>query len=570
MLPALAEPGSSAVLRRAITGQTRRVVPAALFSMLHQACEAAVPVLIGIGVDQAIARQSPGALIATLVALVVLFGVLTTAQRMGGRLVRRATQGAAHELRVRISARVLDSRGTAPGAVRSGELLSTATSDAQRVGLINASIWAGGGALAALVAGAVLVLRTSWLLGLVVVLGLLPVVVLTALISRPLVRRSAVEQHAAAAAAGTASDLLSGLRVLKGLGAETVASARYAAASVVSRDAAVRAAVVAAARTATVTALTGAFLAVVACLGAYLALSGKISIGEFISAMGLTQFLLGPFTWIAAVGAQVARARASATRIANVLRVPAAVGAGSGSVPGGALGIEVRGAARDGRDPLSLSIAPGERVGIVAQDAAAHATVDALLECLAREADPDVGTVRLGGIDLTELDPDSVRARLLVARHDAVLFTGTLAANLGAEVPGRDRRTVGDAVHAAAADQVAEVVRGGTAAVLTERGRSLSGGQRQRVALARALAEDTDVLVLDDPTSAVDSVTEAQIAERVARLRDGRTTLVVTTSPALLATTGRVLVLAGGRVRAEGTHAELVSADAAYRELVLR
>jgi putative ABC transport system ATP-binding protein len=105
--------------------------------------------------------------------------------------------------------------------------------------------------------------------------------------------------------------------------------------------------------------------------------------------------------------------------------------------------------------------------------------------------------------------------------------------------------------------------------VLAERGRSLSGGQRQRVALARALAADQPVLVVHDPTTAVDTVTESLVAARLKDLRRGSTTLLVTTSPALLAMTDRVVVLDGGAVTADGRHPDLVATDEAYRSVVL-
>jgi putative ABC transport system ATP-binding protein len=106
-------------------------------------------------------------------------------------------------------------------------------------------------------------------------------------------------------------------------------------------------------------------------------------------------------------------------------------------------------------------------------------------------------------------------------------------------------------------------------APVSEQGRSLSGGQRQRVALARALATDAPVLVLHDPTTALDTVTEARVAEALRELRRGRTTLVATTSPALLAACDRVVELDGGAVRAQGSHAELLDRHADYRALVL-
>jgi putative ABC transport system ATP-binding protein len=103
---------------------------------------------------------------------------------------------------------------------------------------------------------------------------------------------------------------------------------------------------------------------------------------------------------------------------------------------------------------------------------------------------------------------------------------------------------------------------------LGERGRTLSGGQRQRVALARALAADAPLLVLHDPTTAIDAATEARVAAGLRAHRAGRPTIVVTSSPTLLAVADRVVVVADGVLRARGTHAELLAADDAYREVV--
>ncbi|WP_344056701.1 ABC transporter ATP-binding protein, partial [Sphaerisporangium rubeum] len=121
----------------------------------------------------------------------------------------------------------------------------------------------------------------------------------------------------------------------------------------------------------------------------------------------------------------------------------------------------------------------------------------------------------------------------------------------------------------AGADEVARTVPHGLATAVGEQGRSLSGGQRQRVALARALAADRPVLVLHDPTTAVDAVTEARVAAGLRAFRRGRTTIVVTTSPALLAATDRVALLDEGRVVDTAPHAEMIRRHAAYRTAVL-
>ncbi len=122
---------------------------------------------------------------------------------------------------------------------------------------------------------------------------------------------------------------------------------------------------------------------------------------------------------------------------------------------------------------------------------------------------------------------------------------------------------------AAGADEVADELPGGVDGAISERGQSLSGGQRQRVALARALAADRAVLVVHDPTTAVDAVTEARIASRLRDVRRDRTTILVTTSPALLAVADRVVLLDGGRITDAAPHADLVRRNATYRTAVL-
>ena len=307
------------------------------------------------------------------------------------------------------------------------------------------------------------------------------------------------------------------------------------------------------------------FIAIVALVGGRLAANGEISIGGLVAAVGLAQFLLGPLEMFAWANGALAQGRASAARIAAVLASPPLLATGTD-----APAAPVRGALRlDGvshpplRD-LSFGVAPGELIGVVAPDPAA---ATALLACLAREIDPAGGIVELDGIQLSTLDPSEVRAAILLAAHDADLFEGTLLENVTAA--GVGPRGHEPALAAATADEVASTLPHGTATVLAERGRSLSGGQRQRVALARALAADPAVLLLHDPTTAVDAMTETGIAAALRELRHGQTTVLVTTSPALLAVTDRVIVIEDGTVTAEGSHAELVRDRESYRAAVL-
>ncbi|MEO6792149.1 MAG: ATP-binding cassette domain-containing protein, partial [Ornithinibacter sp.] len=174
--------------------------------------------------------------------------------------------------------------------------------------------------------------------------------------------------------------------------------------------------------------------------------------------------------------------------------------------------------------------------------------------------------VTWGEVDLDDVDIEVVRSAVLVASSDPRLFSGAVRAELG----GRDDEAREAAVVVADAQDALYAVDGGLEGDLEERGRSLSGGQRQRLALVRSLLRDAQVLVLVEPTSAVDAHTEARIAGRLAEHRLGRTTVVVTASPLMLAHADVVHLLQDGRVTESGTHRELVAGSTAYRSVVIR
>ncbi|ROQ60095.1 putative ABC transport system ATP-binding protein [Streptomyces sp. 840.1] len=559
-------PTGGHVLRRAIRGQRRRVATASVLGAVHQGCEALVPVVIGAAIDTAVATGSSPSLLRWLLVLAGLFLVLSNCYRTSARLAEGAGERAAHRLRMELGARVLDPRGGADANRLPGALTSIATNDARRVGSVATVLAYGVAATSALVISAVALLRISVPLGLLVLLGIPPLLWLGHRISRPLERRSETEQERAAHASGVAADLVAGLRVLKGMGAESAAVARYRTTSQDSLAAALRAARSRAGHEGAVLSLTGVFIAVIGIVGAYLAMRGSISIGDLVAAVGLAQFLLGPFQLLTYVNAEFAQGRASARRIAEVLDSPAAVEGGESVVSDDAPGrLRLSGVRLGSLHGIDLDIRSGELIGVVTGDPAAATD---LLLCLARERDPADGLIELDGVPLTELAPDALRRAVLVAHHDADLFETSLLDNVRAGARD-DTAPVDEALAASAADEVARLLPDGGDTVLAERGRSLSGGQRQRVALARALAADSSVLVLHDPTTAVDTVTESRIAARLREIRDGRTTVLITTSPALLAVTDRVVVLDGGTVSTTGHHTELVAGDERYRAAVL-
>ncbi|GAB4050846.1 ABC transporter ATP-binding protein [Catellatospora paridis] len=564
------------VLREALRGQAGRITGSALLSTGHQAGEAMVPVVIGVVVDRAVGTGSSSELLLWLAVLGAVFLTLSFSFRFGARLGERAAEQAGHVLRVRLTDRVLDRRGGADTGRLPGALASVATSDAGRVGMVALALPLGVAGILGLAVGAVALLRVSLPLGLLVLLGTPLMMGLAHLLGRPLQRRSEVEQDRIAHTAGLAADMVGGLRVLKGIGAERAAAERYRLSSRAALTATVHAARAKSWHDGTLLAVNGLFLAVVALVGGRLAADGTISVGALIAAVGMAQYLIGPLSMLVWVNGELAQGRGSAVRIAEVLASPAAVG-GDAPLPGPVTGrLAVRGLTHAGLRDLDLDVAAGQLVGVVTADPA-HA--EALVDLLGREREPESGTITLDGHDLSTLDPDAVRAALLVAAHDADLFEGTLRDNVVAPASmGLPHQRTGTADHgglltaalaASGADEVAATMAGGVDGALAERGRSLSGGQRQRVALARALAADTPVLVLHEPTTAVDAVTELRIVHGVRSLRAGRTTVVITTSPALLAAADTVHFVADGALTASGTHEQLVREHTGYRATVL-
>jgi ABC-type multidrug transport system fused ATPase/permease subunit len=210
-----------------------------------------------------------------------------------------------------------------------------------------------------------------------------------------------------------------------------------------------------------------------------------------------------------------------------------------------------------------LTVRAGRLLGVAADDPAeAIALADRLGRFVASE-------VTWGGAPLAGIALGEVRARILVADQDSYLFAGTLREIL------RIRAGIGDAeiraaLRAASAEDVADALPEGLGTPIGGRARTLSGGQRQRVRLARALLAEPDVLILIDPTSAVDAHTEARIAQRLREARAGRTTVVLATSPLLLGLTDVVAHLHEGRIVATGPHAELLERHPPYRSLVAR
>ncbi|MFD6113362.1 thiol reductant ABC exporter subunit CydD [Streptomyces yangpuensis] len=284
--------------------------------------------------------------------------------------------------------------------------------------------------------------------------------------------------------------------------------------------------------------------------------------GELDLYTGLVILILAPEAYLPLrqVGAQyhaAAEGLAAAEEIFEILETPAAAGpAGTAELPAGApLRIEIDGVAvrYEGRDedsprPVSLTVAPGECVALTGPSGAGKST---LLQVLLGFVRPTAGRVRIAGVDLAELSPEHWRERIAWVPQRPHLFAGTVAENVRLARPGAGEGEVTAALKDAGAWEFVSALPRGAETLLGEGGVGLSAGQRQRLALARAFLADRPVLLLDEPTAALDGETEAGIVDAVRRLSAGRTVLLVVHRPALLAVADRVIRMTAGPVPAE-------------------
>ncbi len=319
--------------------------------------------------------------------------------------------------------------------------------------------------------------------------------------------------------------------------------------------------------------LTNLSLAIVLGLGGPLAVFGRITAGDFVAFSAYLGMLTWPVMALGWVVSLMQRATASLRRVDQVLQARPRVEEPRDPrpLPPGPLDIRVREldfGYPGGRGPVlegvSLAVPAGATVALVGRVASGKST---LLKLLTRLYQPPPGRVLVGGVDVREVSQDELRRRVLLVSQEAFIFSTSLRANLvlGRPQAGGDEQWA--ALEAAGlADEVRELPQG-LDTRLGERGYNLSGGQRQRLALARALLCRPEVLLLDDPLSAVDSQTEAAILENLARLRAGRTTLLVSHRLAGVAGASRIYVLERGRVVEEGSHRELLAAGGAYQAL---
>jgi ABC-type multidrug transport system fused ATPase/permease subunit len=487
-----------------------------------------------------------------------------------------------------------------PRRTPTGEVLSVASSDSDEFGALTEVLARAWTQLVAYLVVAFIVLSTSVQLGVLLLIAA-PVLVGAAFpLLRPLHRRQQVERGRNSDLTSLATDIVAGLRILRGIGGERTFGSNYAAQSQLARRAGQAAGIWQAAIEAVGVLFSGVFVVLLVWLGTHQVIDGELTIGQLISFLGYALFMIYPIQTFFEFAQKLTRALVSARKAIAIFeqQPPWRDAADPERLPehGDLVDEQTGFVAHEGQLTIVVSAVPedtsalADRLGRylptdtepVSHDigeglkgrAARRARVEreaerARIAARDEERAAQRWGVTLGGMDLSQARLADVRRRILVSDSGSQLFAGTLqdAVDPHARL---DRDQAEEALRVANAEDVYDALPGGWQGRLDERGRGLSGGQRQRVVLARAIAADAPVLVLVEPTSAVDAHTEARIAERVADVRRGRTTVVTTVSPLWLHHADRVVLVHDNRAIASGTHEDLLLDSPDYRRVVTR
>jgi ATP-binding cassette subfamily B protein len=306
--------------------------------------------------------------------------------------------------------------------------------------------------------------------------------------------------------------------------------------------------------------------------GGFLALDGQLNIGLYSVMVFLTQRLLWPLTRLGQTVDLYQRAMASTKRIFTVLDAEPTILDGDHQITSEAArhGITFDGvtfAYDEGHRVLSdidLTIAPAQTTAFVGSTGSGKTTI---IKLLLRFYDPDSGSIRIGDTDIRLFEQADLRQRMALVSQDVFLFHGTVEENIAYGFPDASTDEIKDAARTAEAHDFITDLPNGYDTIVGERGQKLSGGQRQRLSIARALLTESQILILDEATSAVDNETEAAIQRSLARIAHNRTMVVIAHRLSTIRRADHIYVIDRGRVAQSGTHDELIAVEGTYRSL---
>jgi len=574
--PARATLGSLRRLGPYVAPHRARLVTGGLSALAANLVGLSVPLVIGAVVDGPIARGELGSLpwlVLGVLALGLLEAALNTVRRL---LVARPANGIEAAMRGDLYAHLQRLPVAFHDRWASGQLLSRATTDLTTIRWLFAfsGLFLIINFITLLVGTAVLT-WLSPLLGAVVAVVGLPLAALTMVLERRYSTQTRLAQDRAGDLATVVEESALGIRVLKALGRGPELVARFVADARRLRGTELVKVRLMALLWLVLVMLPELAIATVLAVGTAGVAAGTLTLGTLVAAVTVLTYLIWPIATIGWLLAEASNAAAASARywevrdIAPAIVDPPEPRALPSPVRGEVVLRGVRfaypGAEHEVLRGVDLALCPGETMALVGATGSGKTTLTALV---ARLHDVTAGSVTLDGVDVRDLRLAELRTAVAPAFEDPVLISASVRENVTLGATGLPDDAVWEALRVASADGFVAGLPWGLDTRIGEQGMSLSGGQRQRLALARAVVGRPPVLVLDDPLSALDVHTEAEVEAALRRVLGGVTALVVAHRPSTVKLADRVAVLADGRIAAVGTHQHLLATEPAYRALL--
>src|SRR3954466_15910494 len=560
-----------------------KVAGALVALLIAAAATLAVPLAVRRMIDFGFSAERIGLIDQYFAVMVAVAAVLAAASALRYYLVTIIGERVVADLRAAVFAHLTE---LSPGffdTARTGELTSRLTADTTQIkSAVGSSVSVALRNIVLFVGSSVMMVVTSARLSFFVIVTI-PVIVLPLVAFGRLVRRrSRTAQDTLADASAAPADapayaahLIGPIRTLQAFTSEAVAQTRFATAVGRAFEAARHSIRARALLTAIIIFLVFSSVVVILWVGAQDVLGGRTTpgtLGQFILYAVFAASALGQ---LSEVWGELSQASGAAERLTELLAVASDIKTPVHPValPTPARGEVTFEAVRFAYptrpnvfvlDGVSFRVAPGEKVAIVGPSGAGKSTI---FHLLLRFYDSSAGTVAFDGVRVSDADPRELRSRIALVPQDVSIFAATIAENIRFGRPDATRVDIERAAELAFAADFIKALPQGYDAPIGERGVTLSGGQRQRVAIARAILRDAPLLLLDEATSSLDAESETQVSAALARLMQARTTLVIAHRLATVLSCDRILVLDGGHIVEQGTHAQLSAAGGLYARL---